>query len=82
MAKEKNLEGIPKWAKVFCYIATTLIVAIAPFVTQIIIEDMRIQAQLQKIEVSDVPKDFKETPPALAGDISQMRSSKKIMEAL
>jgi len=82
MAKEKNTEGIPKWAKTLCYISTTLIVAVAPFITQIIIEDMRIQAGLKKVEVSSVPKDFQEEQPTMAGDISQTKSAKKIMEAL
>lgn len=82
MAKEKNTEGIPKWAKTFCYISTALIVAVAPFATQIIIESMRIQAELHKIEVSAVPHDFQEAAPVMAGDISQTKSSEKIREAL
>jgi hypothetical protein len=73
-------KDLPKWAKSLIYILTPIIIGLAPFITQIVIEKMKEKAQLQMIQASQTPQNYV-TKTTMAGMIQDSTFTKKVMEA-
>ena len=80
-------KGLSTMAKSFIYILTPLIIGVAPFVSQIIIESMREKLELRRIEAQSVPttkrenKSIEDDSGVIAGIIVDSTSIHNVMEA-